>query len=67
MKDVLYQYVYHQYVFNALKKLAETEESRIAVVESHNNLVFRGYVTHADVAAAYNKALLKNRHEEHGN
>ena len=46
--------------------LAETDESRIAVVESHSNLIFRGYVTHADITAVYNKALLKNRREEHG-
>ena len=50
----------------AFKILAETEESRIAVVENHNSLVFRGYVTQADVATAYNTALLKRRHEEHG-
>ena len=50
----------------ALKMLAETDESRIAVVESHSNLIFRGYVTLADITAVYNKALLKNRREEHG-
>ncbi len=50
----------------ALTMLAETEEDRIAVVENRDSLVFRGYVTHADVVAAYNKALLKSRHEEHG-
>ena len=51
----------------ALKMLSEGEESRIAVVENKNNLVFCGYVTYACVAAAYNKALLESRHEEHGN
>ena len=50
----------------ALTMLAETEEDRIAVVENRDSLVFRGYVTHADVMAAYNRALLKSRHEEHG-
>ncbi|MBC8338229.1 MAG: chloride channel protein [Rhodospirillales bacterium] len=50
----------------ALALLAETEEDRIAVVEDRDAMLFRGYVTHADVMAAYNKALLKSRHEEHG-
>jgi CIC family chloride channel protein len=50
----------------ALAMLAETEEDRIAVVEDRDSYIFRGYVTHADVVAAYNKALLKSRHEEHG-
>jgi len=50
----------------ALALLAETEEDRIAVVGDRDALLFRGYITHADVMAAYNKALLKSRHEEHG-
>ena len=50
----------------ALALLAETEEDRIAVVRDREALLFRGYITHADVMAAYNKALLKSRHEEHG-
>jgi chloride channel protein, CIC family len=50
----------------ALAMLAETEDDRIAVVTDRDAMVFRGTVTHADVMAAYNKALLKTRHEEHG-
>ena len=50
----------------ALTMLAETEEDRIAVVEDRDHLLFMGYITHASVMAAYNKALLKSRHEEHG-
>ena len=49
-----------------MKPPLRDEEDRIAVVENRDSLVFRGYVTHADVVAAYNKALLKSRHEEHG-
>jgi len=49
-----------------LALLAETEEDHIAVAEDRARLIFKGYVTHADVVVAYNKALLKSRHEEHG-
>ena len=50
----------------ALSQLAETGEDRVAVVDDTNTMIFKGYVTHAGVMAAYNKALLKTRHEEHG-
>ena len=50
----------------ALSQLAETGEDRVAVVDDTNTMIFKGYVTHAGVMAAYNKALLKTRHDEHG-
>ena len=50
----------------ALSLLAETGEDRIAVVDDTDAMVLKGYVTHAAVMAAYNKALLKSRHEERG-
>jgi CIC family chloride channel protein len=50
----------------ALALLAETEEDRIAVVSDRDAMLFRGTITHAGVMAAYNKALLKSRHEERG-
>jgi hypothetical protein len=46
--------------------LAETGEDRVAVVDDTDTMIFKGYVTHAGVMAAYNKALLKTRHDEHG-
>ena len=51
---------------SALSLLAETGEDRIAVVDDPDTMILMGYVTHAGVMAAYNKALLKTRHEEHG-
>ena len=50
----------------ALSLLAESGEDRIAVVDDLEAMIFKGAVTHAEVMAAYNKALLKSRHEEHG-
>ncbi|MDA1090874.1 MAG: chloride channel protein [Proteobacteria bacterium] len=50
----------------ALSLLAESGEDRIAVVDDTETMILKGYVTHAGVMAAYNKALLKTRHEEHG-
>jgi CIC family chloride channel protein len=50
----------------ALSQLAETGEDRVAVVDDTDTMIFKGYVTHAGVMAAYNKALLKTRHDEHG-
>ena len=50
----------------ALSQLAKTGEDRVAVVDDTDTMIFKGYVTHAGVMAAYNKALLKTRHDEHG-
>jgi len=50
----------------ALSQLAETGEDRVAVVDDTDTMIFKGYVTHAGVMAAYNKALLKTRHDENG-
>ena len=50
----------------ALSLLAETGDDRIAVVDDPDTMIFKGAVTHSGVMAAYNKALLKSRHEEHG-
>jgi len=46
--------------------LAQTGEDRIAIVENTESMVFKGCVTQAEIMAAYNKALLESRHEEHG-
>lgn len=50
----------------ALSLLTETGEDRIAVVDDTDTMIYKGYITHAGVMAAYNKALLKTRHEERG-
>ena len=50
----------------ALSLLAETGEDRIAIVENTESMVFKGCVTQVEIMAAYNKALLESRHEEHG-
>ena len=50
----------------ALSLLAETGEDRIAIVENTESMIFKGCVTHVEIMAAYNKALLESRHEEHG-
>ncbi len=50
----------------ALSLLSESGEDRVAVVDDLDSMIFKGAVTHAEVMAAYNKALLKSRHEEHG-
>ena len=50
----------------ALSLLAESGEDRVAVDGDLEAMIFKGAVTHAEVMAAYNKALLKSRHEEHG-
>jgi CIC family chloride channel protein len=50
----------------ALSILAETGKDRLAVVENTESMIFKGCVTQAEIMAAYNKALLESRHEEHG-
>jgi len=40
-------------------------EQRIAVVDSIDSLIFHGCVHERDVFAAYNRALVENRREEH--
>jgi len=50
----------------ALDLLSESGDDRIAIVDSADGMIFEGSVNHADVMTAYNRALLKSRHEEHG-
>jgi len=50
----------------ALSLLSETGDDRIAVVDDMDTMIFKGTVNHAEVMAAYNRALLKSRHEERG-
>ena len=50
----------------ALSLLSESGEDRIAVVENLETMIFKGSVNHAEIMAAYNRALLESRHEEHG-
>ncbi|MHC8508465.1 MAG: chloride channel protein [Rhodospirillales bacterium] len=50
----------------ALALMRRTGEDHIAVVNNHESMIFSGCVHQRDVLTAYNKALLKTRHEEHG-
>lgn len=50
----------------ALARMRESGEEHIAVVQDAKSQRFLGCVHERDVMAAYNKALLKARHEEHG-
>jgi CIC family chloride channel protein len=47
--------------------IMETGEEHIAVVKDKDCMTFRGCVHQRDIMNAYNKALVKSRHEEHGN
>jgi CIC family chloride channel protein len=51
---------------SALALMNNTGEEHIAVIEGCNSLLFKGCVHQRDLMAAYNQALLKTRHEEHG-
>ncbi len=46
--------------------MSGTGEQRIAAVDNAEKMTFKGCVYHGDVMAAYNRALLASRHEEHG-
>ncbi len=50
----------------ALSLLDTTGEDHIAVVETREAPVFLGCIHNRDVMAAYNRALVETRHEEHG-
>ncbi|NQU62015.1 MAG: chloride channel protein [Rhodospirillales bacterium] len=50
----------------ALALLSDSGEDLIAVVEDLDTMAFKGCVTHSEIMAAYNRALLESRHEEHG-
>ena len=49
----------------ALKKMADSGESLIAVVDHMDTRTFLGTVDERQVMAAYNRALVQSRHEEH--
>ncbi|MDD9878788.1 MAG: chloride channel protein [Magnetovibrio sp.] len=50
----------------ALTLMTDTGEEHIAVVDNNLTMNYRGCVHHSEVMAAYNKALVEARHEEHG-
>ncbi|MHC8510314.1 MAG: chloride channel protein [Rhodospirillales bacterium] len=50
----------------ALALMRRTGEDHVAVVTDHESMTYAGCVHQRDVLTAYNKALLKSRHEEHG-
>ncbi|MEX2311673.1 MAG: chloride channel protein [Rhodospirillales bacterium] len=49
----------------AMQVMRESGEDHIAVLRDPHTRVFTGCVHHRDVMTAYNRALLKVRHEEH--
>ncbi len=49
----------------AMRVMRESGEDHIAVLRDPHTKVFTGCVHHRDVMMAYNRALLKVRHEEH--
>jgi chloride channel protein, CIC family len=49
----------------AMQVMRESGEDHIAVLRDPHTKVFTGCVHHRDVMTAYNRALLKVRHEEH--
>lgn len=49
----------------AMRVMRESGEDHIAVLRDPHTKVFTGCVHHRDVMTAYNRALLKVRHEEH--
>ncbi|MBL6927793.1 MAG: chloride channel protein [Rhodospirillales bacterium] len=50
---------------HALQMFGEWGEEHVAVVDSADSLVFHGCVHEKDVIAAYNRALVETRREEH--
>ena len=50
----------------ALGLMRDVGEEHIAVVTDPDTMIFKGCVHQRDVMAAYNRALLEMRHEEHG-
>lgn len=49
----------------AMRVMRESGEDHIAVIRDQHTQKFSGCVHHRDVMTAYNRALLKVRHEEH--
>ncbi len=50
----------------ALSIMTDTGEEHLAVVEDKNSMRYKGCIHHRELMAAYNKALVNARHEEHG-
>jgi len=56
----------HDDLETALTLMRDAGEEHIAVVANTETMIFKGCVHQRDVLAAYNRALLETRHEEHG-
>ena len=52
-------------LIDAMRVMRESGEDHIAVIRDKHTQQFSGCVHHRDVMTAYNRALLKVRHEEH--
>jgi len=52
-------------LMDAMRVMRESGEDHIAVIRDQHTQKFSGCVHHRDVMTAYNRALLKVRHEEH--
>ncbi len=52
-------------LIDAMRVMRESGEDHIAVIRDPHTQKFSGCVHHRDVMTAYNRALLKVRHEEH--
>jgi len=50
----------------AVQLMGETHEEHIAIVETSKNMQYIGCIHQRDVMAAYSRALVRMRHEEHG-
>jgi chloride channel protein, CIC family len=50
----------------ALQLMGETGEEHIAVVDTNFTMIYQGCIHQRDVMAAYSRALVNARHEEHG-
>ena len=52
-------------LYEANRIIRESGEHHIAVIESHDNMMFFGTLHETDLMQAYNRALVENRREEH--
>ena len=50
----------------ALAMMTDTGEEHLAVVDNNLTMQYQGCVHHKELMAAYNRALVDTRHEEHG-
>lgn len=50
----------------AVQLMADTDEEHIAIVETKSTMKYVGCIHQRDVMAAYSRALVRMRHEEHG-